>query len=72
MSEEDKALPAAESAPGGGNLGGKLGGFFNVAESATALPGQVSRNWRDRINYAGRRSRVAQLKRRTQSDEPRE
>lgn len=56
-----------ESAPAG--LGDKLGGFFNAEDPTQAGLGQTSHNWRDRINYAGRRSRVAQLQRR-RGDEP--
>ncbi|HNW93764.1 MAG TPA: hypothetical protein PKM88_12715 [bacterium] len=60
----------AESAPAtSGGLGGKLGDFFAGTESAPASDGNRSHNWRDRINYAGRRTRVAHLQRRQRDDD---
>ena len=67
--DKTRDTAAADSAPPAVDFGGRLGEFIHDADSAPAIPGQVSRNWRDRINYAGRRTRVAQLQRR-QGDEP--
>lgn len=67
---EDMDRDQAESVPAAAvDIGGKLGGFFAAAESAPPAGGHTSANWRDRINYAGRRSRAAQLQRRQQPDD---